>query len=307
MGWPQDVSDLAKNAKEAAESAIEYAEFMDPFDDWVPFSGPTEEDRQQPQLIHDRIMAFAAPRDHSAIGRMHGSLDGARKSVALNIEDSLAESRTLMAEGDWEGAAADGFKTFLSEMKDAVQNKKDTLEDLAQVAEAYRTLVEKMQTDVTDLVNAGIAALNDGKIDAKKIGESISQALLSGISSGGGATGALTSLTVDLAGKAIWEMASNELEVLHAFSGSLHSLRRLVEEQIKNVHKAYDAIIGHVTTNLPTIQPGRPGIITQKAFNPDEFALDEPEFQNNKSKVPTTGLVPQVTGLVPSGEAKPPR
>lgn len=269
--WPTEVEEMALATGTVAKFIVEWDGGM--------------EDFLLPKLIHDRIMKFAAPGDIDASAVMVQDLRGAEGASSLNLEDvvNFCTDRT----DDWSGTARDGFVDYLGQIESAVNAQTRALEGLAETSEAYSAVVSGMRSELSSLLKATGTALDSAALSPLEIGRSIIEAL------GTVATGSLVGGIVTATGMAVAhaEAAQNKIEILYSLAGGLDSLWTITEESISRIASGYRRTADYLLDNALTLNPPTPPVAMSKAFDPDEFSIDVPDFGKYKDKVPTTPLV----------------
>lgn len=240
--------------------------------------------------IYEKIDRFAAPTDTDSIDAMVDILNEAASAITKNEEGLFGRIRSPLLD-DWQGAAADNFSEYLSEMMDASRNQQELLNSLAYVTEAYGKVSQAVQVDFVDLVNHAITGLNNGEMQGKAIGATVVGAI-AGFAAATTVVGKVASI-ITSAGAAVAQLAAatDEEEVHASFHAGLGELLVIVDEETKKITDAYAEIGGYLRDNLPTVNPPQPMITTADHFDPDKFGLDDSEFDDVKSEVSTDKLV----------------
>ncbi|NUT37666.1 MAG: hypothetical protein HOV79_31865 [Hamadaea sp.] len=141
-----DLMDAARQIQELAFRKMSFAEMTT--DDWFEASGLQSLPSRLDRYTDGSVDACDAMIDK--LGRVSGALRD-------NVHDDIADVR--MSVHDWQGTAAESFKTYLGEVETATANQLAFTDELVAVMRTERDFIRGVRADVAAVVENTITAL----------------------------------------------------------------------------------------------------------------------------------------------------
>lgn len=244
---------------------------------WQPDPGPVLD-----QI--DNLASDLGIGDTTAANDVVTDLKSAWQSIDEQLDEGInGANRDLV---DWTGDAADKFYTYLSQVQEAVGNYKHVLQDYVRIQGGYASLLDGINTDVTNLFNKAIAAQHDQSEPTWEVVLTAIAAVAAGIGaviSGPGVVGwmIVTSAVAGTASEAsVFIGTGGPADTAQSLADGLQGLLDDVNDQLSRFDKAVVELEQYLDQNtpMPAINPQLPGFITAPSFDPSQFYLpDEPD------------------------------
>lgn len=219
--------------------------------------------------------------------------DGLAEAATLAADETEAGLDTLKGElsASWDGDAADRFVRWLGDMQQACANMSDVALAARELMNAYQQLLRSYRTDVLTLIDDVQTRLTE----AAHVGEqrrlnmiSAVHAIAIGLAGASSPTGAAAAVAGAMSNLG---HSDSVLQVGGEKEGEvILSMLTEGEKIIADARAGGDTIVAgllelgnHVTdtrddrnqSRLDQIRPGRPGLITDDGFDPDQFRHEE--------------------------------
>jgi hypothetical protein len=242
-----------------------------------------------PPRIGELFETFCSGRIEQAAA-IHGDLAEAASLAGDEVDAGLDTLKGEMS-ASWHGDAADGFERWLGDMQRACENMSEVVLSARELMNAYQQLLRSYRSDILTLIDDVQARLTDAGLVAerRRLGmlgtiQQIGLGLL-GVSS---VQGAAISVGGALAGQA---HNDSTMEVTGEEEGEvILSMLTEGEKIVADARAAGDRIVAgllelgeYVTdtrddrnqSRLDQIRPGRPSLITDEGFDPEDFRHEE--------------------------------
>jgi hypothetical protein len=223
--------------------------------------------------------------DPASAGELVTNLNTAATDLTVNNEGTLDAIDTEIHE--WTGRAAEGFRGYVGQVKDAVGLQCDAVKALSKIAEAHQKMLEGMRQDVRCLADNTIEALqtSGGGDGGWSFGFAVLAAaayVLSAATAGGAAVvwaavagfssvASTATTTATIAGQ-------SQVEKLQSMEQALEDLRDAVIQEQQRLQAALRAVTDFFAQYQIDIRPSRPMIATPMSNTPSEKSWTIEDF-----------------------------
>lgn len=249
---------------------------------WQPDPGPVLD-----QI--DGLVSDLGIGDITAANDVVTDLKSAWQSIDEHLDEGInGANRDLV---DWSGDAADKFYGYMAQVEEAVNNYKHVIQDHVRIQGGYASLLDGINTDVTNMFNKAIAAQNNQSEPTWEVILTAIAAVAAGIGaviSGPGVVAwmIVTSAVAGTASEASVLIGTDgPADTAQSLADGLQGLLDDVNDQLDRFDKAVVELEQYLHQNTPlpsAINPPLPGFITAPSFDPSQFYLpDEPDGIQN--------------------------
>lgn len=201
----------------------------------------------------------------------------------------------------WQGAGADGFRTYLNQTDSAYRVAQDALSDFAVLYDLYQNIVNECHADLISILNAGLSAFQNVDQQAFTIIMTTASAALAPLTAGdslvlvtlafGAGVGSDLAASVNV-------QTSSDLDTAQSIVDALDKLKDNTETRVRQLNttlaqlseKINSTTTSDVQSNIPQfVQPGQP-------FDPGSFRPESPS--PDPTPISTDPLTPGVGGGV---------
>ncbi|MFD4638169.1 hypothetical protein ACFWN2_12685 [Lentzea sp. NPDC058436] len=200
---------------------------------------------------------------------------------------------------DWEGNAAIEARSWMRGMKVAMGRKRELLDALVMVHKAHHAVIEKLRSDVLQLIDATTKGLQSAGDNSTKLTLAIVGAVAGVIGAFTAGTGALLVIAVGsamTAGAASVASAAidgeNEAQVLVSMVAAGENIVKAAQAEMALVDQGFAKVTGYLTGDeLKWVRPERPKVVTAGEYRPDDFHPEDGYTPQVRDRLPKTDVV----------------
>ncbi|TCP43867.1 hypothetical protein EV191_12021 [Tamaricihabitans halophyticus] len=237
--------------------------------------------------LQDMFTAFKAG-DPEPAEQAVAALSGVKSQITEDMHQNL-NGLDLYLE-DWRGDAADNFRRYTYQMKDALMRKQECVSAAEQAMLAYQQMMQSYRDAILGLIESSQAAMdkideaNEMASDKVKLSIIATVVAVGAALTAGAAAPVLAGVGAALvAGGTSYQIltmqAEKKGEVIVKMIEEGDKILAEVDDAKERVSKAFFAVTEYVTNvneeNLPDVRPERPDIVTDDKFDPDDFYHDD--------------------------------
>jgi hypothetical protein len=222
--------------------------------------------------------------DPESAGELVTDLTTAGTNLNVNNEGTLDSISTEVHE--WTGRAADGFRDYVGEVKDAVSLQVDAIKALSMLAEAHQKMLQAVREDLERIADNTIVALRTSSGGGGG-GLSFGFAVLAAaayVLSAGTAAPVMWAVVAGFASVASSATATatiegqSQVEKLQSMEQALGDLREATLQEQARIQAGLKAMLDFFEVNIAEIRPRRPPIATPMSLTPTDKGWTTADF-----------------------------
>jgi uncharacterized protein YukE len=249
----------------------------------------------------DRVFNLFSCGEDFGAEKMNDCLAEAKESMIEDREQDFQSARDDL--GEWQGTAADQFRTYLYQLNDGMNLMVDRIETLQMILRAHAVLVRGMRKDVLDLVKKTLDGIAAAETDAWRVGVTVAGAVAGFVAAAatmsGPAWAVMALVAAEMASGASGVAvevsgAEDELGVIVNFVDSAEGMLHLIDIERLRLEKGFRVLAANVTDGkLVQVRPDRPTVITAPDFQPETFGMKPDTQAGHPVPTDTSDLVPE--------------
>jgi hypothetical protein len=221
--------------------------------------------------------------DPESAGQLVTDLTTAATNLNVNNEGTLDSISTELHE--WTGRAADGFREYVGEVKDAVSLQVDAIRALGVLAEAHQKMLQAVREDLERIADDTITLLRttSGGGGGLSFGFAVLAAATYVLSAGTAApvmwavVAGFASIASSATATATIE-GQSQVEKLQSMEQALRDLREATLQEQARIQAGLKAMLDFFETNLTEIRPSRPLVTRPMSATPTEKGWTTDDF-----------------------------